>query len=129
MASFTKWEILEYIVGNVELTPAINYILKKLNVYKKNIASDTTDRLRKTLFTLLRSKHNNKFEAACRKINYFDSKNSSYDSEFKIPGEINVDNSEKFTVTSTVGNPFDKKSAEIPIQYLLNHISKRLMKL
>lgn len=40
MASFTKREILEHIVGNTELTPAINYILKKLNVCEKYITSD-----------------------------------------------------------------------------------------
>lgn len=103
MALFMKREILEHIVGNTELTAAINYILKKLNVCEKNITSDAMDRLRKALFTL-RSKRNSKFEAAHRKIDYFESKNSSWlDSEFKIPDQINVIDSEKSTVTPGPG--------------------------
>lgn len=113
MASFTKREILEHIVGNTELTPAINYILKKLNVCEQNITSDTMDRLRKALFSL-RSKRNSKFEAACRKRNYFESRNSSWlDSEFKIPDQINVVANEKSTATPGPGRspvPFDEKS-------------------
>ena len=112
MASFTKREILEHIVDNTELTPAINYILKKLNVCEKNIASDSMDRLRKALFTL-RSKRNSKYNAACRKVDYFESKNSSWlDSEFKVPDLVNVDN-EKSTTTPGLGRPpvsFDEKS-------------------
>lgn len=113
MASFTKREILEHIVGNTELTPAINYILKKLNVCEKNITSDTMDRLRKALFSL-RSKRNSKFEVACRKRDYFESRNSSWlDSEFKIPDQINVVANEKSTATPGSGRPpvpFDEKS-------------------
>lgn len=73
------------------------------------------DRLRKALFIYtLRSKHNSKFKATCRKIDYFESKNCSWlDSEFKIPDQINVVDNEKSTVIPGPGRPpvpFDEKS-------------------
>lgn len=109
--SFTKREILKYIVDNTELTLVINYILEKCSTCEKNIASNVMSRLRKALFTL-RTKYNSKFKAACSKRDYFKSRNSSWlDSEFKIPDEINVSSKQSSTAAAPgrPSIPFDKK--------------------
>ena len=138
MVKFTKRQILEYVPPKADLSEAINYILKELNIVLEDACPQDVQRLRAALSTL-RTKRNKKFQEARRIKEKFEKRNSSWlDSEFVIPNiTINDENQQPSTSSSSrVGRlslSFENKSDRSKrreaanISKSLNHNPQRIL--
>ena len=112
MITFTKWEILENIPINGDLSEAMNYLLRKLNIRQKDSCQTGLKHLKAALSTL-RTKRNKKWNEVCRIKERFEKKNLSWlDSEFTVPNIKIANESEESSFSSGPGRPlkFEKKS-------------------
>lgn len=87
MSRLTKREVLDKIPNDSDRHLGVNffYILTKLKIDSKNVRMEDLDRL-KACVSSLRTRRNEKFNAASRKADKFELKNSAWlNSEFHLP--------------------------------------------
>lgn len=91
MSKLTKREVLDQILSDSERHLGVDYILTKLKIDSKNLRKDDLDRL-KACASSLRIRCNEKFNAASRKADEFELKNSAWlNSEFHL-SELHIEN-------------------------------------
>lgn len=113
MLRITKREVLAQIPTDSQRHLGVNYILAKLELDAKDVRSEDLYQL-KVSVSSLRTKRNSRFNAASRKMDKFESKNSEWlDSEFHIPNLLLKNDMENSASTSRPGRhslEFKKKS-------------------
>ncbi|CAL1672178.1 unnamed protein product [Lasius platythorax] len=96
MSRLIKREVLDKIPSDSDRHLGVDYILAKLKIDSKNVRMKDLDRL-KACVSSLRTRCKEKFNAASRKADKFELKNSAWlDSEFHLPElrvEKNLENS------------------------------------
>lgn len=113
MSRLTKREVLDKIPSDSDRHLGVDYILTKLKIDSKNVRKDDLDRLKACVLSL-RTRRNEKFNAASRKADKFELKNSAWlNSEFHLP-ELRIENNlENLACKSNAGRrplEFQKKS-------------------
>jgi len=115
MVTFTKREIYQQISNTADTSPAVHYILSKLDVRLEDVCSSELNCLKSTVSTL-RTKYNNKYASVYRIKTKFEKKYSSWlDSQFHVPKITIIKDND--TVSSSISGlgrrsiPFCKKSS------------------